>query len=480
MYLEYFGFQRLPFTIAPDPELLYPTHSHQEALAHLHYALSGHGGLVCLTGEVGTGKTTLCRAFLSALPAHVRSAYIFNPQLSDTGLLQSLCEELGIPVAATDDQRALYSRLNQALLQGYAAGQRFVCIIDEAQSMPVALMEQVRLLTNLETDQEKLLTLILVGQPELRQMLARHDLRQLSQRITARYHLPHLGLADTSAYLRFRCRQAGVSQPLFSALAVWTLWRTSRGIPRLLNSLADRALLGAYARGRRRVGWALIRGAAAEVLPPVTFTFSRRWRWLPVWLLIAAALGLWQSGLAARYQPGWLSGWLAASPQRQLLEAHGVQGHASCETLAATGWQCLNLSWPQERLTELPGPALLRVLASDGEQWLMRAAFQAAEHDYQGESLVLWQPPSAYRGQLIRPGERSELVAWVRTQLGMDWPADWQVIAPSGQPDSGPDPLWYDPLLARKVAEFQQAHGLRADRILGPHTLFMLWQQERG
>ena len=179
--------------------------------------------------KVGTGKTTLCRAFLHQLPAHVRSAYLFNPQLSATELLHSLCDELGIVVAEQASPRELFNRLNHELLQGYAAGQRFICIIDEAQSMPVPLLEQVRLLTNLETDKEKLLTVILVGQPELRQQLARYDLRQLSQRITARYHLQHLGLQRNPGVSAASLPAGRCSATIVQRRCWWQLWRASGG-----------------------------------------------------------------------------------------------------------------------------------------------------------------------------------------------------------------------------------------------------------
>ena len=496
MYLEHFGFHRLPFTIAPDPALLFPAQGHQEALAHLHYALSGHGGLVCLTGEVGTGKTTLCRAFLGQLPDHVRSAYVFNPNLSATELLHGLCDEWGISVAPGASLRELYNVLNHELLLGYAAGQRFVCVIDEAQSMPAPLLEQVRLLTNLETDQEKLLTLILVGQPELRQTLARHDLRQLSQRITARYHLRHLNFSETRAYLHHRCRLAGVSQPLFTIPAVWALWRASGGIPRLLNSIADRALLGAYASGKPSVSVALVRGAQREILPSGRTPYIAL---LPLLVLIPLLGWLytdWHSDTPLPSIPPVVTVPVAALPPDDKVaatddavatadtSAHPVQllsraldmpGLTDCQKAADAGWYCLWLEWPAESLRGLDAPVAVQIASRYGPEWHLLSSVSPSE-PLLGAALLLWQGPADYQQQLIRPGMRDEVVRWVRSRLKMDWPDDWQVITPQGMVNR-PDPAFYDPLLAARVEEFQRQHDLTPDRVIGPHTLLILWQE---
>ncbi len=266
MYLSHFGLERFPFSIAPDPSLLFPSKGHQEALAHLHYALTGHGGLVCLTGEVGTGKTTLCRAFLETAPDNIRTAYLFNPQLNPLELLQALCDELEIPYQDDDQQQALYKKLNAFLLDCYGKGQRVICLVDEAQAMPTPTLEQIRLLTNLETSEEKLMTLILVGQPELRELLLRHEHRQLNQRITARYHLDTLAQSDIEGYLRFRLENAGGPGDVFEQAAAHRIWQGCKGIPRLINSVADRCLLGAFAQSRTQVSEQTAIQAMAEVL----------------------------------------------------------------------------------------------------------------------------------------------------------------------------------------------------------------------
>ena len=265
MYLEYFGLQRLPFTISPDPDFLYPSPGHQEALAHLSYALTDQGGLICLTGEVGTGKTTLCRALMASVPEGDHIAYIFNPQLSPSELIEALCDELHIQYASGLSLRELYRVLYMGLLRFYSNNQRVICVIDEAQVMSPALLEQVRLLTNLETNTEKLLTLVLVGQTELREILERHELRQMNQRITARYHLGHLTLSETAEYLAHRIQCAGGGRMLFDQASIKVIWQNSMGVPRLINSMADRALLGAYAGNKPFVDAAIARKAVIEV-----------------------------------------------------------------------------------------------------------------------------------------------------------------------------------------------------------------------
>lgn len=475
MYLEYFGFSRFPFTIAPDPDFLFPSKGHQEALAHLQYAFTGHGGLICLTGEVGTGKTTLCRRFLSSAPARVRTAYLFNPQLTAAELLLSLCDELGFECPPQSSLRDLYRYLNEGLLEAYAAGDKVVCVIDEAQAMPAELLEQVRLLTNLETNREKLLTLILVGQPELRDLLQRHDLRQLNQRITARYHLDHLSLNETGAYLRHRASLAGAGQSLFSAAAVRRIWRASQGVPRMINTLADRALLGAYARERKTVDAGLVRGAEKEVFGSPANKRRRTVRLAP-WLTAAVLAGIVFAGVLAG---GWqrlpdslvsLLGEEKISPVALLSEHGNGTGWRDCAQAAAAGQDCLWLDWPLSRLQATGQPFVKQIRDAEGQLHWVRSSESGV---YAGQALMLWQAPEGYDGSLIRPGDKHAVVRWVRTKLDANWADSWQVIGPNGQPQAM-DTTLYDPLLALKVAEFQQQQGLTPDRILGPLTLLYL------
>ena len=299
MYLRHFGLEHKPFAITPDPRFLYLSERHREALAHLLYGVGESGGFVLLTGEVGTGKTTLCRGLIEQLPENTDAALVINPTLSADELLAAICDELGLERAPGAGGKALVDRLNAHLLAAHAAGRRTVLLIDEAQLLCPEAIEQVRLLTNLETRTEKLLQVILIGQPELRDMLARPGLRQVAQRITARYHLEPLGRDEVHAYIDHRLRLAGGDGALFSTGAKDAVDRASRGIPRLVNSLCDRALLGAYAQGAARVDAGIARRAAREVLGEVADPPTRRrlaWAALLVFATagLAAGLVLWQ------------------------------------------------------------------------------------------------------------------------------------------------------------------------------------------
>ena len=270
MYASYFGLKHEPFSIAPDPRYLFMSERHREALAHLLYGLGGGGGFVLLSGEIGTGKTTVCRLFLEQVPANCNVAYIFNPKLTVAELLQSVCDEFHIPGARKGRPpptvKDYLDPLNEFLLQAHAAGRNNVLIIDEAQNLSAEVLEQLRLLTNLETVERKLLQIILIGQPELRSMLARPELEQLAQRVIARYHLDALTPAETAHYMQHRCEVAGLSRPLpFERKALRRIHQLARGVPRRINLLCDRALLGAFANSQAAVDRATVDKAAAEV-----------------------------------------------------------------------------------------------------------------------------------------------------------------------------------------------------------------------
>lgn len=275
MYLKHFGFQHPPFAINPDPRFLYLSPKHQEALAHLLYGLGEGGGFVMLSGEVGTGKTTLCFTLLEHMGDNVDVALILNSRLNSLELLGALCDELHIPYPQeSDSQKLLIDKLNEFLLANHARGRRTVAVIDEAQNLSIDVLEQIRLLTNLETPTRKLLQIVLVGQPELPHLLARPELRQVDQRITARYHLGSLDAADTRRYILHRVAVAGGSPNLFSASAIRAVFRCSGGTPRLINVICDRALLGTFALDRTQVDRRIVEKAYREVC-----TFHRPQSW---------------------------------------------------------------------------------------------------------------------------------------------------------------------------------------------------------
>ena len=277
LYGAWFGLQREPFSIAPDPRTLFMSERHREALAHLLYGVQGGGGFVLLTGEIGAGKTTVSRCFLQQVPDGCRVAYVFNPKQTVDELLWTIAQEFGVQVpgqafaAGAGDRikggsKVLVDALNRFLLQVHAQGGQAVLVIDEAQALSAEVLEQLRLLTNLETSERKLLQIVLIGQPELRAMVASPGLEQLAQRVIARYHLGPLSAPDTARYVQHRLVVAGLSGPLpFDAAALKRVHERSRGVPRRINLLCDRALLGAYATGRRSVDAGIVERAAAEV-----------------------------------------------------------------------------------------------------------------------------------------------------------------------------------------------------------------------
>jgi general secretion pathway protein A len=324
MYTAFFGLAEKPFSITPDPRYLYLSERHAEALAHLVYGVKESGGFIQLTGEVGTGKTTLVRSLLEQLPSTAQVAVVLNPQLSRSEFLSAICEELRVPLPEQKGSiKALTDALNAVLLKNHSEGRRTVLIVDEAQNLRVEVLEQVRLLTNLETAKQKLLQIILIGQEELRDLLSRNDMRQLAQRITGRYHLEPLSAEEAIAYVDHRLRVAGAVGPIFTAAAKRELYRLSGGVPRMINVIADRALLGAYTIEQHQVTPELVRQAASEVYDRRPSVRAREWWHRPpvmaglgaaaaVILLASAWAGMnWIRGRDAAPQPVAV---LAAAP----------------------------------------------------------------------------------------------------------------------------------------------------------------------
>ena len=337
MYMPFFGLQQAPFSIAPDPRYLFMSERHREALAHLLYGVGGGGGFVLLSGEIGAGKTTICRCFLEQVPPGCQVAYIFNPRLTVHELLQSVCEEFGIAVPAPTaggepSAKACIAALNAYLLAAHAQGRHCVLIIDEAQNLAPDVLEQLRLLTNLETNQRKLLQIMLIGQPELRAMLASPGLEQLAQRVIARYHLGPLTAGETGAYLAHRLAVAGRQGALpFDAAALRRIHQISGGVPRRINLLADRALLGAFAEGRAQVGRRIVDQAAREVFDLGRAGAARPGSGGPAAWVLAGGLALLAGGVWAAW---WA--WPAAAPAAARAVAHAASAAAAGSQPAAS------------------------------------------------------------------------------------------------------------------------------------------------
>ncbi len=380
MYVQFFGLKQEPFSIAPDPRYLFMSERHREALAHLLYGVGGGGGFVLLTGEIGAGKTTVCRCFLEQIPKRCNVAYIFNPKLTVPELLQSVCDEFNIPLpehapgAAT--VKDYLDPLNAFLLRTHAVGQNNVLIIDEAQNLSADVLEQLRLLTNLETSKRKLLQIVLIGQPELRDMLARPELEQLAQRVIARFHLGALTEPETAHYIRHRLTVAGLNRPMpFDRSARRRVHELSRGVPRRINLLCDRALLGAYAEGRARVDAEIVDKAGAEVFGRPKLALLARGR---MGLVVIGLAGL----LLCAALVGGLS-WFVRGAGRPASAANGfkpvaVNATASGVSALAPVASVHAASAPTKAPTKAPNsaPALPPLSAAD-----LQTTFKALIHD---------------------------------------------------------------------------------------------------
>jgi general secretion pathway protein A len=364
MYTQFFQFKQAPFSIAPDPRYLFMSERHREALAHLLYGINSGGGFVLLTGEIGAGKTTVCRCLLEQIPEHCNVAYIFNPKLSVNELLQSICEEFRLDRIghgnAEISAKHYVDALNAYLLKSHADGKNNVLIIDEAQNLAADVLEQLRLLTNLETSERKLLQVILIGQPELRAILARPELEQLAQRVIARYHLGALSQQETAGYIQYRLAIAATtatSATPFPAALMPKIHRLTRGVPRRINLLCDRALLGAYAASRSEVTPAIVEQAAHEVFGSASASLQtrelhRRWQVFTASALAGAVIAgslTWTINHYAGAQPdAALQAALAAHPGLFKL-SHDLSGNPS--------------SWRQVPLSSAAVPMRMRTSA---------------------------------------------------------------------------------------------------------------------
>ena len=530
MYLVFFGLNEKPFAITPDPRYLFLSERHAEALAHLMYGITEAGGFIQLTGEVGTGKTTVVRSLLAQTPQHAEIALILNPRMTAPEFLLTICEELGIGVQdeATNSLKDLVDILSHYLLRAHGNGKRVVLVVDEAQNLAPEVLEQVRLLTNLETNTQKLLQIILIGQPELRDLLDRNELRQLAQRITGRYHLCPLTVEETVAYVRHRLRVAGATADIFTPAALREAHRLARGVPRLINVLCDRALLGAYTQDRHEVGASFVRRGAMEV-------FGRQlWPWWLPWsigaatvvivaggLLVAWRFGSWDhltaplpahtAAMHARAAPpsapaviavsapasapaSLLGSLLAQNPTAttpdaafgQLFSLWGARYKAGtadpCTQASAQGLECYVQKGTIAQLRLYNRPAILMltddadtahqiVLTGLDDEHAHVAVGGAAQQVSIGDlshfwfgDFILLWRPGTHDPKALGPGMHGAEVLQLRQQLAR--------LTGKPAPTAASDV--YDGELSQLVRDFQRAHRLTADGVAGVQTLVVL------
>jgi general secretion pathway protein A len=507
MYYKYFGLTEAPFSIAVDPRYLFMSARHRDALAHLLYGIGEGGGFILLTGEVGTGKTTINRCLLQQLPENIDLALILNPALDVLGLLSTMCDELGIEHDPQETRlKILTDKLHHYLLDNHQRGRNTVLLIDEAQHLQPEVLEQIRLLTNLETNTKKLLQIILVGQPELRSMLMRPELRQLSQRITARYDLKALNLQETEAYIQHRLKVAGLQgkQQLFSKSIIKQVHKVCAGTPRLINVLCDRLLLGTYGKNKYKVDRQVLKQAVQEVLGQEAV--SRHWfspqllRYALGGASLALLCGLaWQNqdriqqllptlgqpetsqvlpvAAASKTLPAFVSRQQALQALYQhlgLADEVLCGGNAiwRCETVQLKSWNELQ-SYNRPVLVELLGEdkfiryAVLTAMDDQqaqllGPQTVQQLPLATLAKQWTGGSVFVWNVESGYQ-QPIAEGEENATVAWLA-----------KAFAKIDQRDELLSTGIYNDILVQRVKIFQRQNGLVADGVVGIKTLLKI------
>ncbi|MDQ1363800.1 MAG: ral secretion pathway protein [Pseudomonadota bacterium] len=525
MYQQHFSLNELPFSIAPDPRYLYMSERHREALAHLLYGLKSSGAFILLTGDVGTGKTTVSRCLLEQIPRNTRLALVLNPMMSALELLQSVCDELHIERPAQQDSiKAHVDAISRDLLAAHARGENTVVLIDEAQNLAADVLEQLRLLTNLETAERKLLQIILLGQPELREQLAQPSMSQLSQRITARYHLEPLNLAETRAYVQHRLLVAGCREPLFGNASLRRLHQLSNGVPRLVNVLCDRALLGAYVQNKSQANVAILNRAADEVFGARPDHQRVRVALLGLLLALLVTLVWFNYGyekpvvvepLAEEIPPPAEALPSPPPPPPAVVATpvvtsqiiwpdadHALRSYVLAFQSLFTLWQfdyqpeqhgtpcffaqlnaldCLTETGDMDRLYAYNRPVILKLYDANGDALfatLLAVIDETAVLDlagtkqhlpvaglqdyWRGEFILLWQRPPGYTG-MMHVGYSGTDVLWLRQKFSQMNPA--VPLVESGE---------YDALLAEQVKQFQLEQGLLADGVAGVQTLIHL------
>jgi len=533
MYTSFFGLNEKPFTITPDPRYLFMSERHGEGLAHLVYGVTESGGFIQLTGEVGTGKTTLVRTLLGQIPSEVDIALILNPQLTAVEFLTTICEELGIELPRIrSSAKALVDALNRHLLAAHSQGRRTILLIDEAQNLSEGVLEQLRLLTNLETARQKLLQIILIAQPELREKLAQESLRQLAQRVTGRYHLEPLSSEEAFSYIDHRLRVAGALTEIFDASAKREVYRLSGGVPRIMNVICDRALLGAYSRESRTVDKQLVRKAASEVSGQKVQPGSIRWLVpvLGVAGLIVAGAVLWtnmagddnspsaptvsvpidepSSSSMAAIEPGpaitatsdsdpvpperadidqVFTGYQDTTGYSSLLGLWGVTydpaAGSACSQAEAAGLRCYFQRGSWGNLRQLDRPVVLTLTGADGASFdvaltgLDEKAAQLATTD--GFVTVSLDDLADYWfGQFLllwRPANgNDEPIGPGMQNENVRWLRQSLATINTAYRPASNNPDLFDPELEQQLIAFQRQHRLEADGLAGQKTIIII------
>jgi general secretion pathway protein A len=522
MYAPFFGLNEKPFSITPDPRYLFLSERHAEALAHLVYGINEAGGFIQLTGEVGTGKTTVVRSLLTQAPKHAEIALILNPRMTPPEFLLAICEELGIAVEQKSEGslKDLVDLLSFHLLKAHAEGKRIVLVVDEAQNLGPDVLEQVRLLTNLETETQKLLQIILIGQPELRELLGRVELRQLAQRITGRYHLDPLEREETAAYVRHRLRVAGATREIFTSGALREVQRLSGGVPRLINIVCDRALLGAFTEDRHLVRANVVRRAAGEVFGKTVLPGWIPWvggatvgavaiasallalpRFLDDAAASSASAAVAQSAEPAASPATTVPTTVKPSPPGldELLAQYGAETDPDdafnklfavwglryvagsvdpCSQALRAGLECFTQRGSLAQLQLFNRPAVLNLIDFTGRSHQVvltaldderaRVDLGGAQREigigdltrsWFGDYVILWKPTAGGSSPLSL-GARSARVKWLRDSLRRV----------NGLPAEEGGGMVFDSTLVTMVEDFQRKHRLAVDGIAGVQT----------